>query len=351
MTKPRLLVISVVHHADDARIREKTLRTLGDDWEITYRTRSPGPSDATGFVWKPLRGRRFARNVVALWALLTERYDVGLVHDPELVPAALATRMIRAKRVVFDVHENVPAQIATKDWVPARAQVSRLAAWMLRAAEPVLDITLAEAGYRDLFEFEHPVFANYPEPAGVPERTGSGSANEVVYLGSVTELRGIPFLVDVVPSGAALTIIGPCDGVLASSLRRRAQERGVDIALLGRLPHRQALERAASATVAVSPLMDIPNYRNSLPTKVLEYLSLGLPVIASDLPGTREVVGSEPSVWLVPAGDEAAWSMALQRFVGSGSGPTVPSHVAASTAELRWPSDEVMAFYEGLLIG
>jgi len=349
--KPRLLVVSVVHHADDTRIREKTLRTLSADWEIAYRTRVPAPTDGAGFDWQSLPGGRLNRNIAALWALLTADYAVALIHDPELVPAAFVTRLIRKKRIVFDLHEHVPGQIATKEWVSARTLVSRFAGWMLRAAEPILDITLAESGYRELFGSDHPVFPNYPDPGHIPVRAGSRRTNEVVYVGSVTAQRGIPFLLDVMSSGAGLTVIGPCEDDLAAALKEQAERTGVNLQLLGRLPHREALERAASATVAVSPLMDIPNYRNSLPTKVLEYLSLGLPVIASDLPGTREVVGREPSVVLVPPGDRAAWSAALNEFVGRGGGTAGHGSKAASVASLQWPADQVRAFYKGLLEG
>ncbi len=351
MTKPRLLVVSVVHHADDTRIREKTLRTLAPDWDITYRTRSPAPTDGAGFEWRVLPGGRLARNLAALWALLRADYAVALITDPELVPAALVTRMIRKKRVVFDVHEHIPGQIATKEWVPVRTLVSRVAGWMLRAAEPVIDITLAEAGYRELFAADHPVFPNYPDRAHTPRRAGSRSPNEVVYVGSVTAQRGIPFLLDVMSAGTELTVIGPCEDDLAASLKEQAEQRRVDLQLLGRLPHREALERAATATVAVSPLMDIPNYRNSLPTKILEYLSLGLPVIASDLPGTRDVVGAEPSVVLVPPGDRDAWAAALNAFVGDGDGSAGHGSMADSLGSLRWPAEKVRSFYEGLLEG
>lgn len=348
MTRPRLLVVSVVHHADDARIREKTIRTLAPDWDVVYRTRPPAPTDSTGLGWKPIGGGRIVRNLRALSALLAGDYDVGLIHDPELVPAAVIARLARRRRIVFDVHEHVPGQVSTKEWVPARRMVARLVGWVLRAAEPILDITLAEAGYRDLFASAHPIFPNHPDPEGMPV-TLEERRPEIVYVGSVTEQRGIPFLVDATPLGVELVIIGPCDPNLEGTLRDRAERRGVTLHMLGRLPHRLAMERAAQALVGVSPLLDTPNYRNSLPTKVLEYLALGLLVVASDLPGTRAVVAGEPGVRLVPPGDAAAWTEALDGALRGAEEFEHGSQRHEVRNRWRWPAEEVRAFYEGLL--
>jgi glycosyltransferase involved in cell wall biosynthesis len=48
--------------------------------------------------------------------------------------------------------------------------------------------------------------------------------------------------------------------------------------------------------------------------KVMEYMSSGVPLVASNLPGVREVVENERSALLVPAGDEAAFAAALRRL-------------------------------------
>lgn len=48
--------------------------------------------------------------------------------------------------------------------------------------------------------------------------------------------------------------------------------------------------------------------------KVMEYMSSGVPLVASDLPGVREVVAHERSALLVPAGDATAFAAALRRL-------------------------------------
>lgn len=342
-------MVTVVHHADDTRIREKTIRTLEQRWDIRYRTRLPAPTDVSGITWEPLSGGRVVRNLAAFRSLIFGSYDVAQVHDPELVPAAVVARFLRRKRIVFDVHENVPAQIATKEWVPLPRAVATAVAWVLRAAEPILDITLAEAGYRALFAREHPVFPNYPDFANLPSPRPTAEGPDFVYVGGVTEQRGLRFLVDVVPVGTSLAIVGPCDPSFGEVLQSAALMRGVHLDLPGRLPHRDAMELCSRASVAVSPLLDTPNYRHSLPTKVLEYLALGLPVVASDLPGTREIVAGEPTVRLVESGDAIAWSQTLAATLEAASSIRSQARPAEVEERYRWPEDEFLTFYDTLL--
>lgn len=65
----------------------------------------------------------------------------------------------------------------------------------------------------------------------------------------------------------------------------------------------------------------LPSYREGLPLSLIEAASSGLPLVATDVPGCREICRHEENGLLVPARDETALADALQRL--------------ASDAELR----------------
>lgn len=101
-----------------------------------------------------------------------------------------------------------------------------------------------------------------------------------------------------------LLLIG--DGPLEASLREQARRLGLE-ELVRFLPPRADLER-------VYPCMDglaLPSLWEGLPMVLLEAGAAGIPVIASDAPGNREVVAHGETGLLFPAGDAGALAAAL----------------------------------------
>jgi glycosyltransferase involved in cell wall biosynthesis len=140
--------------------------------------------------------------------------------------------------------------------------------------------------------------------------------------------------------------VGRCRPDLADRLRRLAAERGVDLTLVGPLPHEAAMDEVAGATAGLSLLRALPNYTRSLPTKVIEYLQMGVPVVASDLPGTREAVGHLDGVALVPPADPAVAARALDRFVADHSVRTAAgAQIDGLRESLAWPAADVLRCY------
>ncbi len=350
--KPRLLVVSTVHPADDPRIRRKLIGTLQDDWEVTFAGKGRGPVDQAGLRWRELAGGRAVRWLRAARLLLTSRYDVASLHDPELLPLGLLASL-RGRSVVFDVHENVPAQLRTKEWLPRllRSPLAGASAWLLRLAEKRLAITLAEGGYAGLFRKRHPVFPNYLVGNPPPPRE-AGLDTGIVYLGDVTEPRGLALAVEAAGRAGVGTfsIMGRCTSDFRARLQGIAGGYGLVLRFHGFVTPDRALQIAAGAQIGLSPLLDTPNYRRSLPTKVLEYLAVGVPTLASDLPGTRAVVAGKPGVVLVPPGDLDAWTESIRLAIAD---ETLRVAARDGVPDIRanyvWPAGEVRDFYRGLL--
>lgn len=352
--KPRLLVVSTVHPPDDPRIRHKLIRTLEAEWDITFAGIGRGPVDPSGLTWRELPGGRLRRLVGAGWLLLRSRYDAASLHDPEVLPIGLLAALF-GRKIVFDVHENVPDQIRTKPWLPRplRRPLAALSRWLLRVAEKRVHITLAEGGYGTLFSSQHPVFPNYlagqpPEPRPFDENVG------IVYLGDVTEPRGLVLAVEAAAQAGVnpMTVMGRCGLELRRRLETIARRYDLDLRMHGFVAPDAALQITSGAALGLSPLLDTPNYARSLPTKVLEYLAVGIPTLASDLPGTREVVGDKPGVVLVPPGDLAAWRNAIaEAFVAGDLRDAARFGAAAIVEQYVWPKEAVAAFYRELIPG
>ena len=348
----RLLVASVVHQADDPRVRLRTVGVLAGKLDVRYATRGPGPVDRNDHEWVCLRGGRLARHARALREALRRDVRMLSLHDPELIPLALVVRLLRGIPVVLDVHEDVPSQVRTKQWLPRplRAPAAVVAAALLRVAERWLAITLAEPGYARLFRGTHPVLPNYPLTDRLPPPAPANG--DIVYVGDITVARGAAFAIEVVArmrTRHRLRLVGRCSDVLRGRLHKLARARGVELDLPGFLAHRDAMRAVAVASAGLCPLEDQPNYRHSLPTKVLEYLALGVPVVASDLPGTAALVADRPGVQLLAPRDTAAWARALDRVVEE---PQWREQALAGVGDVRehftWPAQRLLDIYLGL---
>jgi glycosyltransferase involved in cell wall biosynthesis len=342
-----ILILTTVHASDDTRIRERLIRTLAPLGSVHLASRWPGPTDRNGLTWTELPGGRLRRNLGALLLLMKQRFDIAVLHDPEIILAGLLTRWFRRSIVVFDVHEDLPAQIAVKEWIPSWAKpwFRLLSLGLYRLADRFLVLTLAEPSYQHLFRNDHVVFRNYPLSSRfpVPRTMGDGGA---VYVGDVTRARGIEEAVEACRRvGVHLVVVGPVD----DAFKRSFEERAATVSFLGRLPNPAAMDVAVAASVGLSPLRDEANYRSSLPTKTLEYLALGLPVVATDLPGTREILQDLECVWLVAPGEVEAMSTAIVAAVSLGSKARAAEQAEAVRKQFSWPADEVLAFYASLL--
>lgn len=315
------LVLTVVHHPDDARIRHRQINALLEaGWRVTYAapwtgyglTPEQGVSHLHTLDVSRARGtRRWAaqRSARAVLRRHGPEHDVILLHDPELIPTTLGLRL---PPVVWDVHEDTAAAVAVRPWLPdwARGPVARVVTAVERLAERRMMLLLADAHYAPRFVREHPVVLNttavppHPLPAAQPEE----GVQRVVYLGSIAMERGAAELVEIgrrltesAPGRVRLQVIGPAHGP-AQGLLADADARGL-LEWTGFIPSDQALAMLDGALAGLSPLHDIANFRPSVPTKIVEYLGHAIPVISTPLPMAVDLVGRSGGGILVPFGD------------------------------------------------
>ena len=108
-----------------------------------------------------------------------------------------------------------------------------------------------------------------------------------------------------------VVLIGAADGEVADRMR----SAGPAVDWRGPLPNPQALAVARRAAVGLSLLHDIPNYHHSMPTKVIEYLAHGIPVVTTPLPLAADLVRASEGGIVVPFDDHEALVDAVRSLV------------------------------------
>lgn len=299
-----------------------------------------------------------ARRAMALHA------DLYHVHDPELLPWAQWMRL-RGARVVFDMHENLPGAILDKPWIHSRVRQpastgARLAERALIGTMPVI---FAEDSYRKYYPWvqQSATVLNMPDVERLADyRTARRDKFTVAYIGNVGATRGSLTLLDAlgVLHARGIDLAYECVGPATPQHRKLLQERIAalqlsDANLTGRLPSDQGLRRIADCHVGVALLKKRPNSYESYPTKMFEYMALGLPVLVSDFPLYRAVVESEGCGICVDPDDPQAIAAALRLLHDAPELAAAMGHRGRCAVQERYnwavEGQKLVAFYEQLL--
>jgi len=319
----RVCVCTIVHHPEDARILHRQIRALlNAGHEVTYIApfracnvtpwREISPVDvprATGR--HRLRALRAAHRALIAHAGYA---DLILLHDPELLIAL--PREVRTRTIVWDVHEDTAAALSAKGWVPrpARPLLRPAVRRLEKRSERRHRLLLAEEGYRERFREEHPVVPNTTYVADLPPSPPDG--RRAVYVGHLSVARGALDMIAMArllaPDDITVELIGAADGEVRPALRD-AQREGV-LRWYGFVPNDRALRIAEGAMAGLALLHNEPNYRHSMPTKVVEYMAHGIPVISTPNPPAVEIIEPSGCGLVIPFADPAAAADAVRRL-------------------------------------
>lgn len=136
----------------------------------------------------------------------------------------------------------------------------------------------------------------------------------LVYLGTLDRVRRIEILFEMlanvrrhVPDVLLILAGDTSDDVHRTWLRQQAEASGVAEAVLwtGWLPMKEGWRYVRAAEVALSPIPRGPLLDCGSPTKVPEYLALGVPVVCNDNPDQEKVVRESGAGLCVPYTAEA----------------------------------------------
>jgi glycosyltransferase involved in cell wall biosynthesis len=324
-------------------------------------------SEYLAFVWR-------CRRLLATDARF-QRVRIVHVHTlPDFLVWAATPARRRGARVILDLHEIFPEFVLAKyPGLVGRVAYS-IARLIERKARRRADVTVTvNRPIAELLATREPgrhggerivLVHNTADPGElgplrVPDgRKPTDGRLALIYHGTLTHLYGLDIAIRGVARAiqegvqAHFTILG--DGPERNALLRLVVDLGVGGAVTFEdpIPAKALRERLTNADAGVVPTRLDAMTRYSLSNKLLEYVHLGLPVLAASLPSYAAYLRSD-AAWFWTPGDPASFARTVARFAGASAEKrrARAAQAQADVKDISWDRerDRLIGTYERLL--
>jgi glycosyltransferase involved in cell wall biosynthesis len=291
--------------------------------------------------------------------------DVYHIHDPELLVVGLTLR-VAGKRVVYDIHEDLPRTMLLKAYVPSFLRkplmwiVERVENAAARHMNGLITATPALADrfrriHRNIVVVNNFVILDEFIPSTRVEWKRRDPA--IAYYGGISDERGIREMLaamDMLPRTLQLKLeLGGWFYVKEQKAELAAEPSWKHVNWHGELDRNGIASLLNRVQVGLLVLHPDEAYLTSLPTKLFEYMAAGIPVIASDFPLWRSIIEDAGCGLLVDPFNVRDIAAAIEQLARNPIEAEAMGQRGRRAAEERfsWTNEEqvLLSFYASLL--
>ncbi len=296
--------LTSAHPWDDIRIFRKECVSLAKSDFIVSLIAFDAPNEIREGVnvisagKKPVsRKDRFIHGAKIIYRKAIElNADIYHLHDPELLSISEKLKKL-GKIVIYDAHEDLPLQLMSKHWIPKVFRnfiswfTTRWLKWKLKslnglvAATPIISQKLDKINHNTVNICNYPLISELEFVDEFAEKQ-----NKVCYIGGLFLSRGIYEMLDGVENiDVELHLAG---NFSPESLKQEVMLHKAwhKVTFHGFLNRKEVYQLMSTSIAGLVLLLPLQSYKDSLPIKLFEYMSAGLPVICSNFDLWKEIV-------------------------------------------------------------
>lgn len=306
MKAKKICMLTSTHRALDTRIFYKEAKTLskkGYDVVIIVQHHKKEMVNGINIIPLPLPKNRFGRMTKIAWKIfklaLKEKADIYHFHDPELIPIGLLLKL-KGKKVIYDIHEDVPSQVRDMYWIPfwIRPSISKLIKFIENIGGIVFDgiititfdISKRFPKKKTITVQNFPIISEFQYQEVKPYKLRDPI---FIYLGTVHITRGIREMVKAIGLISAnlkarFLIVGFFPKNIKDDICKMKEWERVNY--LSWQPRERIKDLLSKAKVGLVIFYPLQNHIKAQPTKFFEYMEAGIPIVVSDFPVWRKFV-------------------------------------------------------------
>jgi glycosyltransferase involved in cell wall biosynthesis len=328
----RILMVLDSEFPPDNRV-EKEARSLTEKGHQVYiacftKKQKPQEEAIEGYkvIRKPISELRHKTSVGALkfpfyfnfWrkylnSILNDKsFDAIHIHDLPLAQIGYEMKTQFNLRFVLDLHENWPAHLkvakhtntflgkilsSNKQWQKYEKNLTQKADAIITVVEEMKNrIQNLGINKNKIFVVQNYIDLSKTQEQLKPKKYDSINNFVLIYTGGVTLQRGLQLLLKGFKlalksnNNIELWIVG--DGSFMETIKNTVKDLSLNkkVKFYGRQNHKMLLDYIETADMGVIPHTRTVQTDNSSPNKLFEYMSRGLPILASDCNSVKRII-------------------------------------------------------------
>jgi glycosyltransferase involved in cell wall biosynthesis len=366
--KPRILLLSTVHPATDPRIVGKIAPTLSEKYEVicmlaNFKNQLLIKKNESIILlpfFQRLIWRLLFVHPIVLFRFLVVRPQIVQIFVAELLPLAFVFRWFGVQ-IIYEVQENLYKKFPTKTY-NRNSLFQKTFGYFDQKARQYFYFIFTEDSYlteyHDLIK-PHTVLHNFASnqwlswPIPVLDKANPA----FFYAGVISQERAFDTMLEAIQilkkdyPTIKLHLFGRYNLLNFGKAQNPAKVQDKSIVFYGYTDQITAFETSKNSFAGLALLRPVGDYSESYPSKIFDYMALGLPVITSDFELYRAVVEDNECGFCLSPNDSQKLAETMRWFIENPKKARVMGKNGrkAIQEKYNWEGNKLLTLYDVVL--